>query len=101
MHDRCVLIIKREALTRLEISTRLLDQIRVLVTEQRSEMSRLMQNGLASVPVSEVRRLILTDGESNSERSENISTTLEESAKLPKMLELLNEVSIASHWLRR
>ncbi|OQR71133.1 hypothetical protein BIW11_11186, partial [Tropilaelaps mercedesae] len=112
MHDRCVLIIKREALTRLEISSKLLDQIRQLVTEQRAEMTRLIDTGLTSVPVSEVRRLVMADGEHSTGAkagggmphpadNRQKGTVLEENARLPRMLELLNEVSIASHWLRR
>ncbi|XP_022699855.1 uncharacterized protein LOC111266550 [Varroa jacobsoni] len=109
MHDRCVLIIKREALTRLEISTKLLDHIRRLVVEQHAEMKRLMDSGPKSVSVDEVRRLVMADGEHSEDQNEEDSkksrrqekTLLEESARLPRILELLNEVSIASHWLRR
>lgn len=109
MHDRCVLIIKREALTRLEISAKLLDHIRRLVVEQHAEMKRLMDSGPKSVSVDEVRRLVMADGEHSEDQNEEDSkksrrqekTLLEESARLPRILELLNEVSIASHWLRR
>ncbi|XP_028969154.1 uncharacterized protein LOC108865275 [Galendromus occidentalis] len=98
MHERCVLIIKREAITRLDISTRLQDQIKTLVKEQCSEMQKLMDT--ANVPVAEVRRLVMADGERDKTLSDR-NTVLEDNARLPKMLELLNEVSIASHWLRR
>ena len=61
-------------------------------------MQKLME--APNVPVAEVRRLIMADGERDKKLSGG-NTVLEDNARLPKMLELLNEVSIASHWLRR
>ena len=61
-----------------------------------------MQNLMESpnVSVADVRRLVMADGERDKKLSGE-NTVLEDNARLPKMLELLNEVSIASHWLRR